>query len=235
MGRVEGKLAIIPARGGSKRIPRKNIRPFQGRPIISYSIEAAVKSGLFSCIMVSTDDEEIASISVGLGAEVPFLRSQRNASDHATTSDVLDEVVSAYANNGVFFEHLCCIYPAAPFVTPDLLRESFSCMKDKGGGSLVPVTRFGSPVQRALRIDEGFLVRVWPEHELSRSQDLEPYYHDVGQFYWLDAPKFIQQKKLLLSPTVAFVVEPHLFQDIDDEADWSMAELKFSISRDWAG
>src|SRR5438270_12846523 len=177
-------VAIITARGGSRRIPRKNIRPFLGRPIIAYSIEAALGSGLFDEVMVSTDDDEIAAVAEEHGAAVPFRRSAAMSDDHATTADVLQEVLGEYGGRGRSFDHACCIYPTAPFVTAERLRVAFARLTASGADCVIPVARFGFPIWRAFCMDDDRLSYVWPEHAPKRSQDLPPAFHDAGQFYF---------------------------------------------------
>lgn len=223
------RLAIITARGGSKRIPRKNIKEFCGKPILAYSIEAALKSGVFDAVMVSTDDQEIAQVAKEYGAEVPFMRSADNANDFATTKDVVREVLEAYQKNGQEFDQLCCIYPTAPFVTPKGLKEAMELLNTPGTQGAMPVVRFSFPPQRSLIIEEGSLRPKWPENTLKRSQDLEPMYHDAGQFYCLDVKSFLEQDTMVPAVTAPIVLSDLEVQDIDNEEDWKLAELKYSI------
>jgi len=226
-------IAIIPARGGSKRVPRKNIRDFLGRPILAYSIEAALQAGCFDEVIVSTDDPDIAALARAHGAEVPFLRSAATSGDHATTADVLVEVLQEYAQRARSFELACCIYPTAPFVTAVDLREGAARLQaDESLAGLLPVTRFSYPIQRALRVVEGRLSMMQPEHLETRSQDLEPAFHDAGQFYWLRVSRFLQTWSLMASPTAAMVLPEWRVQDIDDEDDWCLAELKFRMAQE---
>ncbi|MEM6964773.1 MAG: pseudaminic acid cytidylyltransferase [Bacteroidota bacterium] len=176
-------LAIIPARGGSKRIHRKNIKHFLGKPIIGYPVASAIHSNIFEEVMVSTDDEEIAATAKTFGASVPFLRSAANADDFATTVDVLLEVVSAYEKQGKVFDNICCIYPTAPFVSSQLLRMAFDKMITYDFDSVFPVIPFGFPIQRAVKIQADKVKLIQPEHLNTRSQDLEKAYHDCGQLY----------------------------------------------------
>lgn len=223
------RLAIITARGGSKRIPRKNIKEFCGKPILAYSIEAALMSGVFDAVMVSTDDQEIAQVAKEYGAEVPFMRSADNANDFATTKDVVREVIEAYQKNGQEFDQLCCIYPTAPFVTPKGLKEAMELLNTPGTQGTMPVVRFSFPPQRSLIIEEGSLRPKWPENTLKRSQDLEPMYHDAGQFYCLDVKSFLEQDTMVPAVTAPIVLSDLEVQDIDNEEDWKLAELKYSI------
>lgn len=228
---MNARLAIITARGGSKRIPRKNIREFLGKPIIAYGIEAALSSQLFDEVMVSTDDEEIADIARSYGAEVPFLRSKKNSDDFSTTADVLVEVLRVYAEKGRQFDYACCLYPTAPFVTADKLKESFNVMLDKGFDTVFPIVRFGFPILRSLQFDDGKVAPVWPEHYLKRSQDLQPAFHDAGQFYWLRVPPLLKTGLLVGANAGAIEVAEMSVQDIDTEADWQLAEMKFRLNQ----
>lgn len=222
-------LAIITARGGSKRIPRKNIKLFSGTPIISYSIQAALKSEVFDEVMVSTDDREIAEISVSCGAKVPFLRSPATSNDYATTADVILEVIDEYRKIGMSFDYICCIYPTAPFITPSRLKEAMGKLKSSSADSLIPVVRFSYPIQRALKIESERLMMIHPENMYKRSQDLMPAYHDAGQFYCLKYDSFIKQKKLFADFTVPFVIPESEVQDIDNDEDWRIAEIKYRL------
>lgn len=223
------KLCIIPARGGSKRIPKKNIKDFLGKPIISYSIETALASGLFDEVMVSTDDQEIAEIAKQCGAKVPFFRSEENSNDHATTVSVILEVLQAYSLEGTQFDEVCCIYPTAPFVTAELLHESYQKLIDGNFDSVFPVMEFSFPIQRALRIKDGKIEAFSPQHILSRSQDLEKSYHDAGQFYWSKVSSLNLNKKLWTNNTSMIVIENMAGQDIDNPEDWILAEVKYKI------
>lgn len=222
-------VAIITARGGSKRIPRKNIKDFLGYPIIKYSIDAALRANCFDEVMVSTDDKEIAEIAEKLGAKVPFLRSQATSNDHATTADVLEEVLLEYKKRGIVFEYLCCIYPTAPFVTPEKLVRAMSLLIERGADSVLPITRFSYPIQRALKIEEGLAKMIWPENYNARSQDLMPAYHDCGQFYCMKTRSLLTQKKLFAEYTIPIEIPESEVQDIDNEEDWLIAEMKYRI------
>ena len=225
-------VAIITARGGSKRIPRKNIRPFLGKPIIAYVIDAARQSGLFSEVMVSTDDAEIADIALQYGATVPFLRQAETADDFATTTDVLLEVLAQYDQQGQVFNYACCLYPTAPFVTPDLLRQAFATLTEHKFDTVYPVQRFGFPVQRAVRLTDGRVDWLQPEHALTRSQDLEPAYHDAGQFYFFNVASFRNSRRLITANSGGVVISELAAHDIDTEDDWRVAELKFKLMHD---
>jgi pseudaminic acid cytidylyltransferase len=221
-------ICIIPARGGSKRIPGKNIKLFAGKPIIAYSIQSALKSGLFEEVMVSTDDLEIAEIAKKFGAKVPFFRSKENSDDHATTSDVLKEVLLFYIGKGREFSNACCLYPTAPFVTSDSLKEGKKILKESGADTVFPVVGFGYPVWRGLRKDSsGKMEMVWKEHLNSRSQDLEEVFHDAGQWYWFSVERFLMNKKLFTENTRGPELSPLEVQDIDNLHDWHLAELKY--------
>ena len=225
------KLAVIPARGGSKRIPRKNIKEFCGKPIMAYSIEAALESDVFDTVMVSTDDEEIAEVPRKYWAEVPFFRSQEMANDYAVTSQVLQEVLEKYKDRGEHFGQVCCIYPTAPFLTADRIREAMGLLAKKKADCVLPVVRFGFPPQRCVVKEDGFVKFKWPQYRHARSQDLEPYYHDVGQFYCLDTDQFAKQGVLIMEHTVPLILSEMEVQDIDTEEDWKLAEVKFSLLR----
>lgn len=221
-------LAVITARGGSKRIPRKNVREFCGKPILLYSIQAALSAGVFDEVMVSTEDEEIAALAREAGAEVPFFRSRDAADDYATTADVMLEVLKQYKALGREFDFVCCIYPTAPFVTADRLGHAMEKLMAQEADSLLPVVRFGFPPQRSVVLGEdGFLKFKWQEYMLARSQDLEPFYHDAGQFYCLRTESFLQQKKMVMERTLPFVLPESEVQDIDTEEDWRIAEAKY--------
>ncbi len=222
-------LAIITARGGSKRIPRKNIKLFLGQPIINYSIRAALESGCFDEVMVSTDDQEIALIAQAAGAKLPFLRSAEASSDTATTAEVLLEVVSKYKELGQEFDLVCGIYPTAPFVTADKLHQAQQLLINSGADSVLPVVRFSFPIQRALKITDNRLTMFWPENQDTRSQDLESAYHDCGQFYFLTSNSLVTQKKCYTESMVPLEISELEVQDIDNEVDWQLAELKYKF------
>lgn len=216
-------ICIIPARGGSKRIPRKNIKNFLGKPIIAYSIEAALKSDLFLQVMVSTDDIEIANLAKSFGAEVPFMRTDKNADDCATTVDVVKEVLEKYEAQDIDFDKICIIYPTAPFVTPERLTVGFEKLTDFD--SVIPVTEFSFPVLRSFKIENERLSYQWSKYEKTRSQDLETLYHDAGQWYWIK--KELVKDSLVTKNTAAIVLRNLEVQDIDQEEDWRLAELKY--------
>ena len=221
-----GSIAIITARGGSKRIPRKNVKLFCGKPIITYSIEAALQSGLFEEVMVSTEDEEIAQIARKAGAHVPFMRSSESAGDYASTDDVLLEVLAAYKERGKDFDSFCCLYPTAPFVTAEKLKTAMGLLEK--ADSVMPVVPFSFPPQRCMVLnEEGELRMKWPEHARTRSQDLEPYYHDCGQFYCCRTAPFLEYKTTDLPHMVPMIMSELEVQDIDNPDDWEIAELKY--------
>lgn len=228
MGRA---VAIITARGGSKRIPRKNIKEFCGKPILAYSIEAALESGLFDEVMVSTDDEEIAGIAEQYGAKVPFMRSGETANDYATTVDVLNEVLEKYKMAGKEFDFACCIYPTAPFVTSDKLSQAMKLLKEPSTDSVMPVTAFSFPPMRGMYLKEGNVSYAFPEYSQKRSQDIEPMYHDCGQFYCFEVEHFMSTKKLITDNTKTIILSELEVQDIDNEVDWKLAELKYEMMK----
>lgn len=218
-------IAIIPARGGSKRIPKKNIKDFCGKPIIAYSIEAALASNLFDEIMVSTDDEEIAEVAKKYGAKIPFNRSEKNSNDVAILNDVIEEVLERYKNEGRHFEYGCCILPTAPFITTEQLKQAFEMLLNNSFDSVRPIVKFSYPIQRAFKLLPDNSVQMFnPEHLKTRSQDLEPAYHDAGQFYWFKTDKTLSgsfKGGIIISETEA--------QDIDTLEDWKIAELKMKM------
>lgn len=219
-------LCVIPARGGSKRIPRKNVRDFCGKPIVAYSIEAALESKLFDEVMVSTDDEEIAEVARAHGASVPFMRSAKTSDDFATTADVLEEVLTEYKARGRSFDALCCLYATAPFVTPARIVEAFALL-DTGVDSVISAVRFSFPPQRAFRVEDGQVAWWMPKHALTRSQDLEPLYHDAGQLYLARTEAFRREHALVCGVSRLLVLPDAEVQDIDTLQDWKIAEDKF--------
>lgn len=223
-------IAIIPARGGSKRIPRKNIKDFLGKPIIAYSIETALKSKLFDVVMVSTDDEEIAEIAKNYGAEVPFMRSADTSNDFATTADVINEVLSRYQKKGTLFDIVACIYATAPFITIDNLKKGLEAIMVGGLDSAFTCVAFSYPVQRGLVFgDNGFIRMKWPEYKKSRSQDLEKFYHDAGQFYISKVDAFHENNSFWGTRTSAIILEELMVQDLDTLTDWVLAEMKYKL------
>ena len=222
-------VAIITARGGSKRIPGKNKKDFLGKPIICYSIEAALESGIFDEVMVSTDDEEIAEIARNAGASVPFMRSEKTANDFATTDDVLLEVLEEYEKRGKVFDYMACIYPTAPFVTAKKLQDALQILRDNNASGVMPVVQFSFPPQRGMAIRNGRLEYCQPENALVRSQDLEPMYHDCGQFYVYDVEKYRACKGDLPDGYFPIEVSDLEVQDIDNMSDWKLAEIKYGM------
>ena len=227
--RGKKRIAIITARGGSKRIPKKNIRSFCGKPILTYSIRAALDAGIFDRVMVSTDSEEIAQIALEAGAEVPFMRSDATSGDYATTAEVLLEVLAEYEKNGECFDTVCCIYPTAPFVTVQKLRDGIELLEEQDVDSVVPVVRYSFPPQRAFVIRGGLTVMKYPQHAGSRSQDLEPFFHDCGQFYCMQVKNFKEKKQIFTDRMLSIEMPETEVQDIDNETDWKLAELKYQM------
>lgn len=222
-------LCIIPARGGSKRIPRKNIKPFMGKSIMAYSIEAALNSELFDEVMVSTDDKEFAEVAKQYGASVPFMRSEAAANDYATTVDVLLEVIETYKQRGMNFDVICCLYSTAPFVTSARLKEAYSKLSDNIDACFTMV-EYSYPIQRCLRINEAGLVEMkYPEHLKSRTQDLEKVYHDAGQFYFVKTKTLIEEKTVWCKHTAPLVLSELEVQDLDTLTDWQLAEMKYEL------
>lgn len=227
MGTEINAVAIITARGGSKRIPGKNSRIFLGKPMLVYSVEAALSAGIFREVMVSTDDEEIARIAREAGASVPFMRSEKTADDFATTDDVLMEVLTMYEERGEVFDYMACIYPTAPFVTGRKLKEAMCLLIERDGSGVMPVVRFSFPPQRGMAVRDGKLVYCYPENAVKRSQDLEPMYHDCGQFYCYHVARYLACRGNLPDGYLPIVVEESEVQDIDNPSDWELAEIKY--------
>lgn len=226
-------IAIIPARGGSKRIPRKNIKAFLGKPIIAYSIEAALNSGLFDEVMVSTEDYEIADVAKQYGANVPFMRSQENADDYTGPGDVVYEVIQNYKNMNTEFDIGCCIYPTAPLLRPKRLEEGFNLLVNETFNTVMAVGKFSYPIWRALKkFDSGKIEMFWPEYKTERSQDLPDAFHDAGQFHWFKIETFLKMENKNLFGDVCGAVELNDLevQDIDNPEDWQMAELKSKLN-----
>jgi len=223
------KIAIIPARGGSKRIPGKNIREFLGIPIIAYSIKAAINSGIFDEVMVSTDSDEIVGIAKKYGAAVPFMRSEKTSDDYATTSDVLHEVISEYKKHGKSFEWLCCSYPTAPFISAEKLRSAYKTLKKSAADALIPVVPFSFPPLRGMIIENELVKMKWPENQSIRAQDLGTMYHDSGQFYFVRTSAFLRENTLFCKKTIPMILSELEVQDIDNETDWKLAELKYKL------
>lgn len=219
-------LCIIPARGGSKRIPRKNIKLFCGKPILAYSIETAFQTGLFDEVMVSTDDIEIAEVALKYGAKVPFMRSAENSSDFATTAEVLKEVVTKYIGLGREFDFFCCIYATAPLLRSEDIIAAYNRLLESDFVCVYPVVKFSYPIWRCLELaEDGTLTRHWPEYEYSRSQELPMVYHDAGSFYWYKTKEWLSGK----NKVGGIEVDEITVQDIDSETDCKMAEMKYRL------
>jgi len=226
-------LGIIPARGGSKRIPRKNIKTFAGRPMIAWSIVAAIESGCFDHLIVSTDDEEIAEISQQWGAEVPFFRPAELADDYATTSDVVRHAINWSTQEDRMPERVCCIYATAPFLRSNDVALGLRMLETRGADFAFTATSYAFPVQRAIRVTpEGRVNMLMPQYLNSRSQDLEEVYHDAGQFYWGRSEAWLLGKALFSSSATAVILPRYRVQDIDTPDDWLRAELMFKALHD---
>ena len=224
------RIAIIPAKGRSRRLPGKNIKPFFGKPIIAYPIEAALESGLFDTVMVSTDDEEIANIACGLGASVPFLRSSATASDNTMLYEVVEEVLSEYqSEEHKSFDLVCCLLATAVFISDLQLKESYQLIKETPQAEgVMTVVRFAEPIQRALKMEPDRRVQmVWPENMHQMSNDMPPRFHDGGQFYWITVEALSQQHRLYPTHLLGYEIPESRAVDIDTAEDWAMAEVKY--------
>lgn len=225
-------VAIIPARGGSKRIPRKNIREFCGQPMIAYSIAAAQESGVFDRVIVTTDSEEIARVAQAYGAETPFVRPPELADDFTPTAPVVAHVLEWLQGTGAPARYACCIYATAPFVQEKYLRAGLALLDGRRVSSVFSVTSFPFPIFRALQIEaDGHLAMFWPEYELTRSNDLPEAYHDAGQFYWLAVDSFLATKRMYGKDALPVILPRHLVQDIDTPEDWARAEYMYKALR----
>jgi pseudaminic acid cytidylyltransferase len=223
-------LCVIPARGGSKRIPGKNIKDFLGKPIIAYPIQIARDSGLFEEVIVSTDCAEIVQVAEQYGATVPFLRPEICSSDTATTAEVLMHALDWYTEKGINWEYLCCLYPTAPLCTPQKLREGASLLLESGAPAVIPVAEFPYPILRSLKVtSSGSIEMNWPEYELTRSQDLPNAYHDAGQFYWIKVASFLEDPRLMPPGTLPLVLPRLEVVDIDTPEDWETAEVLYRV------
>lgn len=223
-------IAIIPARGGSQRIPGKNIKLFAGKPMIAHSIQTALQSTLFDRVVVSTDDDRIAEVARVVGAEVSFVRPAELADHHTGTSPVVDHALRWLFDHGDHPEWVCCMYATAPFIRVKYLMEGFEWVASGRAASAFAVTTFPHPIERAWHLDEaGFLEMIWPEHRMTRSQDLPPAYHDAGQFYWSSALGFLEHKRFSVSPVHPVLIPRHLAQDIDTPEDWERAEVMYDV------
>lgn len=232
---MAGTIAIITARGGSKRIPKKNIREFCGKPIIAYGILAALESECFDEVMVSTDSGEIAEIARQYGANVPFMRSVESSNDYATTADVLLEVLNEYSERGYDYEYACCIYPTAPFITNSRIKTAMETLFREDADTVMPIAAFSFPPQRGLAVKDGKVFPMYPEYILERSQDLSQVYHDCGQFYCFNVDNFLKEKRIIGRNTIPIIMDELEVQDIDNEMDWKLAELKFRLLKEEIG
>ena len=225
---MKNMIAIITARGGSKRIPGKNIKEFMGKPMLAYAVEAALGSHLFDTVMVSTDDKEIAEVARKYGAEVPFMRSEMTSSDFASTTDVLVEVIREYKKQGTEYEKICCIYPCVPFLSSKSLKEAYERFTENVD-ALMPVCKYPVPVEWAMSIKNGLVNNFDPKGWQIRSQDLEPKYYDVGMFYYVRTEKMLKYQSVRPPKTAAYIIDESECQDIDTMEDWKNAELKYKI------
>ncbi len=224
------RLCVIPARGGSKRIPRKNIKEFCGQAMIGYSIEAAITSQCFDKVIVSTDDQEIAKVAKSFGAEVPFIRPDELANDHAATIPVVKHAIEWFDEQGQSPTDVCCLYATAPFVQPEAIQQAYVQLKETRADYCFTVTSFAFPIQRAIRLTQDNRVNMFqPDYFETRSQDLEEAYHDAGQFYWGKAEAFKQQKLFFSEAATPYILPRHLVQDIDTKEDWIRAEAMYKV------
>ena len=223
------RVAIIPARGGSKRIPRKNIRPFAGIPMLAHAIRTARAAGLFDHIIVSTDDDEITQVAQEAGAEVPFRRPAALADDHAGTGEVTTHALRWCLDQGWKIDAACCIYATVPLLQATYLLQAFEKMREAGKHFCFPVATFPAPIQRALKLTPQGVEMFAPEFAETRSQDLIPAYHDAGQFYWGTVEAWLEQREVFSHDSVAIVMPRHLVQDIDTEEDWQFAETLYRL------
>jgi pseudaminic acid cytidylyltransferase len=220
------KVAVIPARGGSKRIPRKNIKTFCGKPMIAWSIEAAIASGLFEQIIVSTDDQEIAEVAKQWGAEVPFMRPMDLANDHTGTTEVIAHATQWILDQGWQVSAVCCIYATAPFIQSEYLKQALKALESSDWDYAFPVTDFAAPIFRSFREHpDGGIEMFFPEHFLTRSQDLPRALHDAGQFYWGQPLAWLESKSIFDRHSVPILIPRWCVQDIDNEEDWIRAEM----------
>ena len=222
-------IAIITARGGSKRIPKKNIKEFYGKPMLAYAIEAAKGAGIFDEIMVSTDSEEIAEVARKYDANVPFMRSEKTSNDFAITYDVLKEVIDEYKKLGKEFDTICCIYPCVPFLCSGSLKNAYELMAAKNANAVIPVCKYPAPVEWAMRINDDVLSADDVEKQLIRSQDLKPAYFDAGMFYYYKTNEFVKERTTMFPNTLGYVIDESECQDIDTPDDWKMAEMKYKL------
>ena len=224
------RLCIIPARGGSKRIPRKNIRDFCGKPIIAWSIETAIESGCFDRVIVSTDDEEIAAMAKRYGAEIPFMRPAQLADDYTGTTAVVAHAIEWQNSYGDAADKVCCLYATAPFVRTIDLQEGVDILESSGAEYAFSVTSYAFPIQRSIRITEKQRIEMFqPEHFNTRSQDLDEAWHDAGQFYWGKAAAWLENKLIFSNESAPVFIPRHRVQDIDTPDDWERAQLMFTL------
>jgi len=224
------KLCVIPARGGSKRIPRKNIKEFDGKPMIAYSIEAALQSDCFDKVIVSTDDAEIAEVAKAYGAEIPFMRPEELSNDFAGTLPVIKHAVEWFEGHDIAPEYVCCLYATAPFIQSQFIKDAFLQLKEQQTDYCFSVTGYSFPIQRAIKITEKGRVKMfYPQYFNTRSQDLEEAYHDAGQFYWGKAEAFKIEKAIFSNDAVPYILPRYLVQDIDTSEDWTQAEMMHEV------
>lgn len=225
-------VAIIPARIGSKRIPRKNIKNFLGQPIIAYSIQAALETKIFNRVIVSTDSQELANIAVSYGAEVPFIRPIELSDDFTGTDAVVLHALNWLINQGVNMQYVCCIYATAPFINSDYIKNGLELLKQENATSAFTVTTYSYPIHRSLKINEhNRLLMMWPDYMNVRSQDISIAYHDAGQFYWANVKNYLIEKKLFSQDAIPIILPSYLVQDIDTEEDWQRAEAMYAAIR----
>jgi len=229
---MQNIIAIIPARGGSKRIPKKNIKDFFGKPILSYAINVCRNAGIFSEIMVSTDNNEIAEVALNNGAQVPFMRSWKTADDFATTFDVLEEVIFNYKKENREFDYVCCVYSCVPFLSGRTLQDAYHQLIASNNDALQPVCKFPVPIEWAMKIEDGLLVPNDRKAQLIRSQDLESKFFDAGMFYMIKREALFREKTLIPVKTMAYVMDEREVQDIDTIDDWKLAELKYKLIKE---
>ena len=223
-------LAIIPARGRSKRIPRKNTKSFLGKPVIIYSIEAAIKSNLFDEVIVSTDDEEIAEISIKNGAKVPFFRSKENSSDNASTFSVIKEVIENLKKTNCHFKNVCCIYPCSPLIKVKNIIKTYDILINENRTTVFPIVKYSTSIHRALIIQKNKIKFLYPENKNKRTQDFIETYYDAGQFYWLNIEETIKKGSLISDNSGSIELNEMDVQDIDNWDDFNLAEIKYKIS-----
>lgn len=227
------KIAIIPARGGSKRIPGKNIKRFHGRPILAYAIDAAKKSGLFDSIVVSTDSREISQVATESGAEVPFIRTAGNADDHVGMALPVLETLERLNKVGRAYESVCCLFATGPFITSELIVNGYQKLNEDDVDSVIAVQKNPHPVNRSLTVtDSGRVNMLWEEYRLTRSQDLQDTYHDAAQMYWVRTPEFLEQRTFMMRSSAAIVLGELDAHDIDTPEDWCIAEKLWQFNND---